>query len=37
MSNKVDVKDSKKIGNCSFDQGEGASSCKSCYLYPCVN
>ena len=37
MSNKVDVKDSEKIGNCSFEQGEGASSCKSCYLYPCVN
>lgn len=37
MSNKVDVKDSKKIGNCSFEQGEGAFSCKSCYLYPCVN
>lgn len=37
MSNKVDVKDSKKIGDCSFaSQGEvDSSSCKSCYLYPC--
>lgn len=37
MSNKVDIKDPEKIGNCSFaNQGEGVSSCKSCALYPCV-